>query len=53
VTTPSEIEIYQLTIENWCADAQRLREEIRRTVLHEVGHAVGMDHDDLHADGYD
>jgi predicted Zn-dependent protease with MMP-like domain len=49
---PAAIEIYQLNIENWCPDRATLAEEIRRTVLHEVGHAVGMDHVDLQADGY-
>jgi len=49
---PAAIEIYQLNIENWCRDRAALSEEIRRTVLHEVGHAVGMDHPTLHADGY-
>ena len=49
---PAAIEIYQLNIENWCGDRGALVEEIRRTVLHEVGHAVGMDHAELRADGY-
>jgi len=51
-TNPAAIEIYQLNIENWCRDREALSDEIRRTVLHEVGHAVGMDHAALHADGY-
>jgi predicted Zn-dependent protease with MMP-like domain len=49
---PAAIEIYQLNIENWCPDRATLTREIRRTVLHEVGHAVGMDHATLHVDGY-
>jgi tetratricopeptide (TPR) repeat protein len=49
---PAAIEIYQVNIENWCRDRSALFEEVRRTVLHEVGHAVGMDHADLDADGY-
>jgi tetratricopeptide (TPR) repeat protein len=50
--TPAAIEVYQLNIENWCRDREGLSDEIRRTVLHEVGHAVGMDHAALDADGY-
>jgi predicted Zn-dependent protease with MMP-like domain len=49
---PAAIEIYQLNIENWCGDRATLSEEIRRTVLHEVGHALGMDHGALSDDGY-
>ena len=49
---PAAIEIYQLNIENWSADRDGLFEEIRRTVLHEVGHALGMDHAALDQDGY-
>lgn len=49
---PDAVEIYQLTIENWCGDETALRDEVRRTVLHEIGHAFGMDHDLLHQAGY-
>ena len=38
------IELYQLNIENVCPDLRSLHREIRRTVLHEVGHHFGMDH---------
>jgi predicted Zn-dependent protease with MMP-like domain len=33
-------------------DAQRLREEIRRTILHEYGHHVGMTESELREMGY-
>lgn len=41
------IELYQLNIENVCGDLRSLHREIRRTVLHEVGHHFGMDHGEL------
>ena len=41
------IELYQLNIENVCGDLRTLHREIRRTVLHEVGHHFGMDHGEL------
>jgi predicted Zn-dependent protease with MMP-like domain len=41
------IELYQLNIENVCFDLRALHREIRRTVLHEVGHHFGMDHHEL------
>jgi tetratricopeptide (TPR) repeat protein len=52
LANPAAIQIYQLNIENWCPDRAALSREIRSTVLHEVGHAVGMDHATLDADGY-
>ena len=52
LANPAAIQIYQLNIENWCPDRAALSQEIARTVLHEVGHAVGMDHAALDADGY-
>ena len=51
-SVPDAIELYQLSIENWCGSEARLRDEIRRTVLHEMGHAFGMNHADLDEAGY-
>ena len=33
-------------------DPEKLRENVRRTLLHEVGHLHGMDEDDLAEYGY-
>jgi predicted Zn-dependent protease with MMP-like domain len=44
---PERILIFQHNHENVCADLGALREEIRRTILHEVGHHFGMEHDEL------
>src|SRR5258708_7107753 len=44
---PERIPLYQRNHENVCATLGDLVEEIRRTILHEVGHHFGMDHDEL------
>jgi predicted Zn-dependent protease with MMP-like domain len=44
---PERILLYQRNHENVCATLGDLTEEIRRTILHEVGHHFGMDHDEL------
>lgn len=59
---PPEIRLFRVGIADlalgevgWAApDAQdRLREEIRVTLLHEIGHQFGLDEDDLERLGYD
>ena len=45
---PERITIYQRTIEQYChGDPTRIREQVRRTVLHEVAHHFGMDHEEM------
>lgn len=45
---PETITIYQHTIENYChGDPDRIREQVRHTVLHEVAHHFGIDHDEM------
>lgn len=44
---PERIVLYQRNHEAVCATLGELREEIRRTVLHEVGHHFGMDDHEL------
>jgi predicted Zn-dependent protease with MMP-like domain len=44
---PERILLFQRNHENTCATLGELVEEIRRTILHEVGHHFGMDHDEL------
>ncbi|HEV2579896.1 MAG TPA: metallopeptidase family protein [Ktedonobacteraceae bacterium] len=42
------ITIYQHTIERYChGDPDRIREQVRHTVLHEVAHHFGIDHDEM------
>jgi predicted Zn-dependent protease with MMP-like domain len=46
-TGPDYVVLYQKNIETICASDAEVREQIRRTVIHEVGHYFGMDEDQL------
>ncbi|MCC6387852.1 MAG: metallopeptidase family protein [Dehalococcoidia bacterium] len=45
---PDKISIYQQPIEAFCRDDDEVREQVRKTVLHELGHYFGIDDDRLH-----
>ena len=45
---PDKISIYQESIEAVCHTDDEVREQIRITVLHELGHYFGIDDDRLH-----
>jgi len=44
---PGEITLYQNNLERMAATRDELVEQIRITVLHEVGHVLGLDEEDL------
>jgi predicted Zn-dependent protease with MMP-like domain len=47
-TLPECITIYQDAIEEYCQrDPDRIRQQVRATVLHEVAHHFGIDHHDM------
>lgn len=48
---PDTICLYQRNLERMCPDRDTLIEEIRITILHEVGHYLGFDEDDLEERG--
>ena len=50
---PNRIAIYRRPLEDDFADVDELREEIRITVLHELGHYFGLDEDRLAELGYE
>jgi predicted Zn-dependent protease with MMP-like domain len=52
VQFPDRISIYQRNIERVCDTPQELIEQVRTTVLHEIGHHFGLDEDDLDEVGY-
>jgi predicted Zn-dependent protease with MMP-like domain len=50
---PAQITIYRLPLEESFPDPHQLEEEIRVTVLHEIGHYFGMDERQIADLGYD
>jgi predicted Zn-dependent protease with MMP-like domain len=52
-TLPPVIHLYQEDIEDASADRDELTEQVRITLLHEIGHHFGLDEDDLERLGYD
>lgn len=50
---PSEIVLYRKNLERGCADREELEEEIRITLLHEIGHYLGWDEDEVAAHDLD
>lgn len=49
---PDVIYLFQTNIEQICDSEIELIEQVRKTVLHEIGHHFGMDEDDLEQLGY-
>ncbi len=50
---PDKVTIYRVPLEADFPDAEELQEEIRVTVLHELGHYFGLDEDRLGELGYE
>lgn len=45
---PERITIYQHTIEKYChGDPDRIRQQVHATLLHEIAHHFGIDHDEM------
>ena len=49
---PDRITIYQRNIERICRTRGQIIQQVRRTVLHEIGHPFGLDEDELASMGY-
>ena len=52
VVLPAVIYLFQDDIEQVCSSPEQLSHEIRKTVLHEIGHHFGLDETDLERLGY-
>jgi len=50
---PSSIGLFQRNLERYARDREELAEEIRVTLLHEVGHFLGLDEEELERLGLD
>lgn len=50
-TSLNRIEIFQRNIERIAADRDEVKEELRITLLHEIGHHLGWDEHELHERG--
>jgi predicted Zn-dependent protease with MMP-like domain len=48
---PPEVTIYAAALLADFPDAEELRREVRRTLIHEIGHYLGLTEEDLHARG--
>ena len=44
---PDQVLLYQKNIEAVCESEEEIREEVRLTVLHELGHYFGLEEDEL------
>jgi predicted Zn-dependent protease with MMP-like domain len=51
-TLPPRVMLYRIPLMQACATRQQLADEIRKTLLHELGHHAGLDEDDLDRQGY-
>ena len=49
---PDRIVIYQNNIQRLCRTRRQIVQQIRTTVLHEIGHHFGLDEEDLDELGY-
>ena len=49
---PDKITLFQRHIEGVCVSREQVVHEVRVTLLHEVGHYLGMSEDDLERLGY-
>lgn len=52
VLLPDRITIFRRPLLEWCESEEDVVEEVRVTVLHEIGHFFGMDEDRLEDLGY-
>jgi len=50
---PDKITLYQRSIEEACRTKRQVREQIRTTLMHEIGHYFGLSEGELEEAGYE
>ncbi len=50
---PDKITLYQRSIEEVCRTKRQVQEQIRTTLMHEIGHHFGLSEDELEEAGYE
>jgi predicted Zn-dependent protease with MMP-like domain len=45
---PDRVHLYQKNLERYCASKEELADEIRKTLIHEIGHYFGLSEEELH-----
>ncbi len=44
---PDKITLFQIPIESGCKNKKEIKERIKEVIIHELGHYLGLDEDDL------
>jgi predicted Zn-dependent protease with MMP-like domain len=47
VSLPDKVFLYQRNLERYCSSKEELTEEIRKTLIHEIGHYFGLSEEEL------
>jgi predicted Zn-dependent protease with MMP-like domain len=47
LSLPDRVYLYQKNIERYCSSKEELAEEIRKTLVHEIGHYFGLSEEEL------
>lgn len=47
LSMPDKVFLYQRNLERYCSSKEELAEEIRKTLVHEIGHYFGLSEEEL------
>jgi len=52
ILEPDRVTLFRIALTEMCENEEELRQEIRATIIHELGHYFGFDEDDLEKRGW-